>query len=306
MIIHDMDEIKISVVIPTYNHATFLKRALDSVISQEFSSFEIIVVDNHSSDNTKEVINSFNNPKIKYFKIHNQGVIGVSRNYGMTKASGEWIAFMDSDDLWYPARLSVCEKYFDANNNEFDVLSTNEMMVFSNSSKKKVLHHGPSSMNLYKDMIIYGNRLSPSATIIRKSFIDKFGIRFSQSKDFVTAEDYDFWLQLAYKKARFIFINSIQGEYSIHGNNASSQLDVQASAAKSVLKKHIFEIQAFEKDRKKLWRKARSRIYFSDGIKRLKNKNLIMAINLLLRSIFLSPLGLINIIWNKKFILKIK
>jgi glycosyltransferase involved in cell wall biosynthesis len=80
----------ISVVIPTYNHAEFLKRSLKSVVDQTHQNLEIIVIDNHSKDNTDEVVYMFSDPRIHLLKIHNNGVIAVSRNFGITnsKVSG--------------------------------------------------------------------------------------------------------------------------------------------------------------------------------------------------------------------------
>ncbi len=294
-----MNKPQISVVIPTYNHAAFLKRALMSVIKQEFISWEIIIVDNHSSDNTDEVVKSFNESRIKLFKIHNNGVIGASRNYGMKEAKGNWIAFMDSDDIWYETKLSSCEEFFKSENHKFDVISNDELMVFSNSKKNKILNHGPASKNIYRDMIIYGNRLSPSAAMVRKCFLEKHEITFSESKEFITAEDYDFWLNLALYKASFFFLGSVQGEYTIHGNNASSQLDIQASASKLVLMKHVFELQCFEQNKSRLWSKVKSRLYFSDSVKRIKVFHFSKAFILLLKSVLSSPLGLFEIILKK-------
>ncbi len=286
----------VSVVIPTFNHADFLNRALEAVAIQQYSNLEVIIIDNHSEDHTDKVVELFDNLNIKLLKIHNNGVIGKSRNYGIDQAKGEWIAFLDSDDLWYSSRLASCAQFFESKNHQFDVISTNEMMVFSGKNKQRILKHGPSSMNMYRDMLLYGNRLSPSATIVKKSFLDKHCLRFSESQEFVTAEDYDFWMQLARHKAKFFFVDRVEGEYSIHINNASSQLDRHASAIKCVLFKHVFELQNFETNKKKLWRKIKSRIYLSDGIKRIRSIQWYKAIVLLIQSFFSSPLGLIDII----------
>src|SRR4051812_44716056 len=97
----------VSVVIPTYNHAQFLGRALGSVIAQTYTNWEAIVVDNHSQDDTDAVVASQSDPRIKLLKIHNNGVIAASRNKAMREARGEWIAFLDSDDAWYPEKLAV-------------------------------------------------------------------------------------------------------------------------------------------------------------------------------------------------------
>jgi glycosyltransferase involved in cell wall biosynthesis len=89
----------VSVVIPTYNHARYLGRALQSVLDQTYKNWEAIVIDNHSTDNTAELIASFADQRITYLKIHNNGVIAASRNAGIRAAKGEWLAFLDSDDL---------------------------------------------------------------------------------------------------------------------------------------------------------------------------------------------------------------
>ena len=95
----------VSVVIPTYNHANFLTRSLGSVVNQTYLNLEIIIVDNHSTDDTDLVIKSFLDHRIKTFKIHNNGVIAASRNCGISHSNGDWIAFLDSDDYWLPSKI---------------------------------------------------------------------------------------------------------------------------------------------------------------------------------------------------------
>ena len=98
----------VSVVIPSYNHGRFLGRALQSVLDQTYTNSEVIVVDNHSTDNTDEVMASFADQRITYLKIHNNGIIAASRNAGLRLAKGEWIAFLDSDDYWSGNKLEQC------------------------------------------------------------------------------------------------------------------------------------------------------------------------------------------------------
>ena len=91
----------VSVVIPTYNHAYLLKDALHSVICQTYTNIEIIVIDNNSVDDTEEVVLSFLDPRIIFKKINNNGIIAASRNMGILIAKGDYIAFLDSDDIWH-------------------------------------------------------------------------------------------------------------------------------------------------------------------------------------------------------------
>ena len=103
----------VSIIIPTYNHAKFLDKALKSVIDQTFNNWEVVVIDNHSTDQTKEIINKYTDSRIRYFKIINNGIIAKSRNMGVKVSKGKWIAFLDSDDWWTKNKLEMCFKNID-------------------------------------------------------------------------------------------------------------------------------------------------------------------------------------------------
>ena len=98
----------VSIVIPTYNYARFISKSLKSVIDQTFENWEVIVIDNHSTDDTHNVVLKHIDSRIKYLKIDNKGIIAKSRNLGIKEAKGEWIAFLDSDDWWTKDKLEIC------------------------------------------------------------------------------------------------------------------------------------------------------------------------------------------------------
>ena len=98
---------KVSIVIPTYNHAKYLGKCVNSVENQTYNNWEAIIVNNNSTDNTIDIINSFNDKRIKTININNDGIIAKSRNIGIQSASGSYIAFLDSDDWWYPNKLEI-------------------------------------------------------------------------------------------------------------------------------------------------------------------------------------------------------
>lgn len=100
-----MESPKISVVIPAYNCSTYIAATLDSVLAQTLPAHEIIVVDDGSSDNTPEVVASY--PKVHLIRQVNQGV-SAARNTGVRQAQGDWIAFIDGDDIWHPEKLKLC------------------------------------------------------------------------------------------------------------------------------------------------------------------------------------------------------
>ena len=95
----------VSVVIPTYNRADDLARALDSVLRQTYPRWEALVIDNRSTDNSHDVVHRLNDARIRWLEIANNGVIAASRNLGIYHASGEFIAFLDSDDYWKSDKL---------------------------------------------------------------------------------------------------------------------------------------------------------------------------------------------------------
>ena len=102
----------ITVGIPSYNHAKFLAKCLESVITQTYSNLEVIVVDNYSTDETDSILSGFRDPRISIEKVNNGGSIGKSRNAILNKSRGEWIAFLDSDDWWMEDKLKKCADFF--------------------------------------------------------------------------------------------------------------------------------------------------------------------------------------------------
>ncbi len=96
---------EVSVVIPTYNYAHFLKKCLESLVSQEFTNWEALVINNFSTDDTVEVVGGFSDKRIRLVNFRNNGVIAASRNKGIGLAASDLIAFLDSDDIWYPGKL---------------------------------------------------------------------------------------------------------------------------------------------------------------------------------------------------------
>ena len=278
----------ISIVIPTYNHAHYLGLALQSVIDQTYTNWEAIVIDNHSSDNTEGTVLSLDNPKIKLLKIHNNGVIGASRNLGINEARGDWIAFLDSDDFWYTSRLETLVKKI-RQDDETDVFSTDEMLVNQMTGSKKIIRYGPYTPNFYQILLTEGNRISPSSTLVRYKFMNEHRISFRENINFVTVEDYDFWMFLAKAGAKFKFIASVQGEAIVHLNNASGQISKHKKNLVEVIKDHVFNIQDFEENKERLWKQINTRLLISEFKEQLLTKHYVNSFKILTSSFFLDP-----------------
>lgn len=224
---------EVSIVIPTYNHARFINSALDSVRAQKFINWEVIVVNNFSADNTIELVQKYNDPRIRVVNFANQGIIAASRNYGIALASAPFVAFLDSDDLWYQEKLSYClEKLAQG----YDLVCHDEVWVGPGNRKREV-QYGPEKRATFDGLLFDGNCVSTSAVVVRRTWLEKVN-QFSTSTDYVTAEDYDLWLKLAFAGAKFGFINKVLGEYLIHHGGESRAVLRNMEAVMAVYSSH--------------------------------------------------------------------
>jgi len=238
-----------SVVIPTYNQCNFLDKAIKSVSKQTFKDFEIIIIDNFSKDNTKKLVKSFNNKKIIYKKFLNNGVIGASRNLGIKMSKGSWIAFLDSDDSWNKNKLKVVYKEI-IKNKEYDVFCSNEVIINTKNKEKKIWRYGPYKKNFYNFLLSNGNCLSTSATVVKKKILKTNKIKFSEKKNIVTAEDYDFFLKIASYGYRFKFLKNILGKHLMHSKSMSGNFELHRNSVNLVISKHtnlIYKKSVFKK-----------------------------------------------------------
>jgi glycosyltransferase involved in cell wall biosynthesis len=209
----------VTVIITTYNRAGSISEAVDSVLAQTFTDFELLVVDNGSTDNTREVIGRFKDDRVKY--IYNEtpsGSCAMPRNIGARTAAGQYIAFLDDDDIWYPKKLEICVERLNDDRGAVLVCHSNNVV----KDGKKILERrfGPWSEDMYERLIYDGNFLAPTAVVIRKQTLLDLG-GFSTDEKYLSCDDYEFWIRLAGTGARFHFIDEALGEFRITGNNAS-------------------------------------------------------------------------------------
>ena len=223
----------VSIIIPTYNHAHFLRKALDSVVNQTFTNWEAIVVNNFSEDNTIEVVASYDDPRIRLVNFANNGIIGAARNYGLSLTEAPLIAFLDSDDFWYPEKLELC---LDKLAFGYDLVCHSEIWA-GPGERRRTMHYGPEVRATYESLLLEGNCISTSAVMVRRVWLDRTSA-FSTKAEFVTAEDYDLWLKLAREGARIGFVEKVLGEYRIHDTNQSGPALRNMKAVMSVFEHH--------------------------------------------------------------------
>jgi len=184
-----------SIIIPTYNRAGFIAKTLTSVLKQEYAHFEVIIVDDGSTDNTPDVVKPFLGEKVFYFKKQNEER-AAARNFGISKAKGDYITFVDSDDLLYPNYFST------ANNlllqNEFKPVFFHlgyEMRDGANTLLSQVNKRTGEFIN---QDLIHGNSLSCIGIFVKKEIFEEQ--KFNPIRALSGTEDYELWLRLA---ARF-------------------------------------------------------------------------------------------------------
>lgn len=202
---------KVSVIIATYNRAHFIKEAIESVLAQTYDDFEIIVVDDGSTDNTRDVVTAYGD-KVRYFLIEH-GNQAIAMNYGIARATGEYIAFLDDDDLWLQDKLQtqVCALDRDP---QVGLVGSEVLQV--NAKGDVIFHWGRKYHDplTYEDLYNY-NFMNHSITMIRKSLADRVG---GFDEKLLTTQDYDLWLRIA-KISKIVYINQPLGKIRLHPNN---------------------------------------------------------------------------------------
>lgn len=242
-----------SIVIPTFNQCDFLKVAISSVLNQSYKNYEIIVIDNFSKDGTHNFIKTLKK-KVIYRRIKNRGIIAKSRNLGIKIAKGKWICFLDSDDSWSDDKLKKTYDLIKINN--FDLICNDEWVEDKTYNTKKFWSYGPFEKNFYENLILFGNRNSTSASSVKKNFLINNKINFNEKKIFVTAEDYDFFLKIAFHGGVFHYLHEPLGTHVFHEKSESAKLTRLFKAQMNVLKFHSFKIQKFS-NKNKLWKKIK-------------------------------------------------
>ena len=186
-------KLSISVIIPTLNRVNLLKRALRSVLNQTLPPDEIIVIDNGSTDDTKNMIND-NFQNIKYYYLHDKGV-SKARNLGIKNSNSEWLSFLDSDDEWHRKKLEK-QINFIKYNSKCKFVHSNEVWLRNGIHLNQLKKHKKKGGNIFKNCLKMCC-ISPSSVILKKNIFYDYGF-FDES--FKVCEDYEMWLRISAKE----------------------------------------------------------------------------------------------------------
>ncbi len=226
---------RVSVIIPSYNREWIIREAIDSVLNQKYRNFELIVVDDGSTDNTVKILSSYRD-KITVIRQENKGV-SAARNRGIKKASGHLIAFLDSDDLWLPYKLEKQVEFFNSNPDAL-ICQTEEIWMKNQVRVNPKRRHKKLSGMIFKPSLSLC-LVSPSAVMIDKKLFDIVGLF---DENLPACEDYDFWLRISCKYPVYLIDTPLIIKRGGHADqlSARSGLDkFRIMALKNILESNV-------------------------------------------------------------------
>ena len=276
------NEIFVSVVVPTYNRAHLIGETIQSIIDQTYSNWELIIVDDGSEDDTKSIIDKFADKRIQYFAIDHCGIFGKVRNVGMQKAKGDLIAFLDSDDLWKPNKLSfqlsLLKQHPDAG------------FIFGHAEQfGKGAIPPPQVETFYSGNVFIPLLLEERfvfvvpSVMFKKEVLDTVGYI---DESLIIGSDVDFFLRMACRY-KGIFCNEILVKTRKHDQNTSQRLEVASHL------EHRQMVEKFFKDgylNKEQYIFLASTQFYKLGLLHLRTKKPKDAVNSFLSYIYLKPL----------------
>ena len=297
---------KVSVIIPCYNGEKFIAEAIGSVLNQTYQNWELIIVDDGSTDNSKNIIQKYTTSNNKITLIehkYNKG-IAKTKNTGTVNAKGKYIAFLDQDDVWLKSKLELQLKCFELGSSDIGVVCTG--MIFTDVNMKPInIFRGfrdEDQKTLIKNLYLKPTN-SSSIMMVKKECFDRIG---NFNEDLIGWDDYELLMRLAtISKIKYIRKSLIKKR--IHKDNAQRLSAVQNETEKVFTR--ILMLHPFLKKYKNT--KESNRLY-TDSIKLFKKGDRILAYNILKKSIQKKPgnfrawLLFILYIFTGKYSLKIK
>ena len=207
----------------------------------------MLVVDNHSVDETDGVVAGIGDSRVHLLKIHNEGVIAKSRNFGIENAQGAYIAFLDSDDWWTSEKLKQSVKALDSGG---DVIYHDLFIAVSQEQTNftKRLVSSEPIFPMFSSLLCTGMSIPNSSVVVRRELLTKIG-GLSENPDLIATEDYDTWIRLSRLTEQFVRLPECLGYYWMGGGNASAASPRQLSRIKALYAQYLDDLPAFERNR---------------------------------------------------------
>ena len=206
---------KVTVLMPVYNGKKYLGEAIESILNQTFTDFEFLIINDGSTDQSTQIINSFNDLRIKLIKNEENLGLTKSLNKGLDLAKGKYIARMDADDISLPKRLEIQVKFMD--NNPSIGITGSWVKIFGEQIKSFVKKF-PANSNEIMTLLLFNNALSHPSVIMRKTFLDRNNLKYDET--LIYSQDYELWTR-AFKHFRISNIKKVLLLYRVHGKRVT-------------------------------------------------------------------------------------
>lgn len=220
----------ISVIIPAYNQAAYISEAIQSVLAQTFPHFELIVVDDGSTDETPEILAELRDPRIRVIRQPNAG-LSAARNTGLRASSAPLVTFLDADDYFLPTKLEVLSAYLDQHP---EVGMVAGRVRYIDQRGQLILEPAPPSIPLSLPHLLFANPVCVSAVLLRRNWLDRVGV-FDESLR--ACEDWDLWLRLLAADCPMSWVPDLVVAYRVHPGQMTRQADRMRIAAFATLDK---------------------------------------------------------------------
>jgi teichuronic acid biosynthesis glycosyltransferase TuaG len=302
----------VSIIMPTYNTEKYIRYSIESVISQTYLNWELIIIDDGSTDNTVIIVNEFikKDSRIRYI-YQNNAKQARARNNGIENAKGTILAFLDSDDLWLSTKLE--KSILEFNTSMTDLLFTNSFItsdflidINNHNYKKMNVVSGYYSGNEALKLFIQGNRIPLLTVLVKKEKLKKIG---GFNEQFTPAEDYDLWLRLLKNGCKFLAIDDVLSIYRLQQNSSTANDRLATKAVLLSIRNNFSNASILEFEALnfvKRWIKRWIKNYFYTTNDRNEIVKIIKSFDLLnIRILFLIKLyGFLKFDLIKKIILK--
>ncbi|MEB3181393.1 MAG: glycosyltransferase family A protein [Nostocaceae cyanobacterium] len=222
---------KVTVVIPTYNSMTYLPAAMETALSQTFTDFEVLVVNDGSTDGTVEWVSQLTDPRVRMISQANQGLAGA-RNTGVTNAQGDYIAFLDADDLWEATKLEKQVRCLDENP-AVGVVYTWTALADENGKPTGRLIASHAEGNVWRQLLEFNIVGSGSTPLIRKQCFESVGLFFP---DVSPSDDRDMWLRIS-QKFSFAVVKEPLIYYRQHPHNSTKKCQVMLEKSRILIER---------------------------------------------------------------------
>jgi glycosyltransferase involved in cell wall biosynthesis len=204
---------KVSIVMPVYNGEKHLREAVDSMLAQSFPDFELVIVNDGSTDRSVEIIEGYDDPRIRLIENSlGKGVVGA-RNTGIANANGKYVAMMDCDDIAYPTRLEEQVAFLD-DHPDYGMVGAWSEMIDEESCVMGNFMSCPASPEAIPLLLLFNNCFTQSTVLIRKTALPEGGYLYPG------AEDYDLWVRIA-QKAKVWNLQKVLVKYRVHTSSIS-------------------------------------------------------------------------------------